>query len=83
MTDTEIFEDLKRNIHKQFGISEDSIEEDSYFDSDLSITELEIEDLISSVQKKYGITIKDEKIPSIKKISDLITIIYENADATN
>ena len=41
MTDTEIFEELKKDIHEQFGISEDKIEEDSYFDSDLNITDLE------------------------------------------
>lgn len=83
MIDTEIFEDLKKIIHKEFGIAEEKIEEDSYFDSDLNITDLEIEDLISSVQEKYGITISEEKLPSIKKVSDLVTYIFENVDSSN
>ncbi|OGD87434.1 hypothetical protein A3A54_02865 [Candidatus Curtissbacteria bacterium RIFCSPLOWO2_01_FULL_39_62] len=83
MTDTEILDDLKKIIHKQFGISEEKIEEESYFDSDLNITELEIEDLVANIQEKYSITIPDEKLPSIKKISDLIAYIYENADSAN
>src|SRR3990167_9227843 len=73
----------KEIIHKQFGISEEKIEEESYFDSDLNITELEIEDLVANIQEKYSITIPDEKLPSIKKISDLIAYIYENADSAN
>lgn len=83
MTDTEIFEDIKQIIHNQFGIVEDKIEEDSYFDSDLNISELEIEDVTTAIQEKYGIKIPDEKLVSIKKVSDLVTLIYENADSTN
>lgn len=83
MTDTEIFDNLKKIISKQFGISEEEIEEDSYFDSDLNITELEMDDLIAIAQEKFNITIPDDKLPSIKKVSDLVAYIYENADATN
>lgn len=83
MTDTEIFENLKKIISKQFGISEEEIEEDSYFDSDLNITELEMDDLIVSAQEKFNITVPDEKLPQLKKVSDLVDFIYENADATN
>ena len=83
MIDSEIFEDLKKIIHKEFGIAEEKIEEDSYFDSDLNITDLEIEDLISSVQEKYGLTISEDKLPSIKKVSDLVAYIFENVDSAN
>ena len=83
MIDSEIFEDLKKIIHKEFGIAEEKIEEDSYFDSHLNITDLEIEDLISSVQEKYGLTISEDKLPSIKKVSDLVAYIFENVDSSN
>lgn len=83
MTDTEILEEIKSIIYKQFGVDEEKIEEDSYFDSDLNISELEIEDLVSTIQDRYNITIPEDKISSFKKISDLVTYIFENADSTN
>lgn len=83
MTDTEIFEDLKIILCKQFDLDEEKIEEESYFDSDLNITDLDIEDLLSSLSQKYDINIPQEKTSSFKKVSDLVNYIFENADATS
>lgn len=80
MTDTEILEDLKKNIHKQFGTEEEEIEEDSYFDEDLNITDLELEDLISLLEDKYNIKVDPDKIQTFKKVSDLVSYLYENVD---
>ena len=83
MTDTEIFEDLKKILSKQFDLDEEKIEEESYFDSDLNLTDLDIEDLLSSISQKYDINIPQEKASSFKKVSDLVNYIFENADATS
>ncbi len=82
MTDTEIIDDIKKIIHKQFGIDEEKIEEDSYFDSDLNITDLEMEDLASALAEKYSMNFAENVISSFKKVSDLVTYIFENADTT-
>lgn len=82
MTDTEILEDLKKIIHNQFGINQEDIEEESYLDEDLNITEVEKEDLISAIQEKYDITIPQNTISSLKKVSDIVNYIYENVDTT-
>lgn len=82
MTDTEILEDLRKIINKQFGIPEEDIEENSYFDQDLNISELEIEDLATEVEEKYNVKIPQEVLPSFKKISDLIDYLYENAEVS-
>ncbi len=83
MTDTEIFEEIKHIINKQFQVSEEKIEEESYFDSDLNISDIEMEDIVSTVQEKYNLTIPEEKVHSLKKVSDLVTYIFENADTTS
>lgn len=83
MTDTEILEDLKKIISQQFSIDPEKIEEESYFDSDLNITELELEDLVAPIQENYNITIPDHKLSALKKISDLVTYIYENVNTTS
>lgn len=82
MTDTEILEDLKRIIEKQFGIERDNIEEDMTLDEDLNITDLEIEDLIASVEDKYDIKIPQDKILTFIKVSDLVTYLYENIESS-
>ena len=80
MTDTEIFEDLKRIIHKQFNVPEEDIEEDSYFDEDLNITEIELEDLAIALEEKYNIKIDPNKLTMFKKVSDIVSYLYENVD---
>ncbi len=82
MTDTEIFEELKRIIEKQFGIERDNIEEDMDLDQDLNITDLEIEDLVAAVEDKYDVKIPEDKIPSFVKVSDLVTYLYENIESS-
>lgn len=75
------FEDIKSIIAKQFGIEEEDIEEDSLLETDLAITDLDMEDLIESLQTKYEIQIPQEQIPQFKKVSDLVTYLYENVDS--
>ena len=82
MTDIEILEDIKKIITKQFGILEEDIEENSYFDQDLNVTELEMEDLVAQVEEKYNVKILPETIPSFKKVSDLVDYLYENAEVS-
>ena len=76
----EYFEEIKRLISDQFGIPGENIEEDSLLDEDLSITDLDLDDLISLIQKKYEIEIPQSSISSFKKISDIISYLYENTE---
>jgi len=82
MTDTEILEDIKKIISKDFSIPLEDIEEDSNLDEDLNITDLEIEDLAEKISQKYDIQIPQEKISSFVKVSDIVNYLYENIDTT-
>lgn len=82
MTDTEIFEELKLIIHKQFDISKEEIDEESYFDEDLHISELDMDDFISTIQAKYNIAVDDKHISRFKQVSDLVTYLYEKLSQT-
>jgi acyl carrier protein len=82
MTDTEIFEELKTIIEKEFGIEKEMIEEDSNLDEDLNITDLEIEDLVEKINSTYDIKISDDQTQKFKKVSDIVTYLYENVDNT-
>lgn len=82
MTDTEIFDEIKKIIEKQFGIDGENIEEDMELDQDLNITDLEIEDLVSALEEKYDIKIPDEKANTFVKVSDIVAYVYENINKT-
>lgn len=72
-------EEVKKIISRQFGITEDHLEEESTLD-DLGLTELEIEDIVTSLETKYDIKIPPEKISTFKKISDITAYLYENIE---
>ena len=73
-------EDLKKIIAKQFGIEEADVEEDSYLETDLNITDLDLEDLIAKIEDKYQIQIPQTILSGFKQVSDIANYLYENAD---
>lgn len=74
------FEEVKKIIAKQFGVEEDLIEEDSYLEADLNITELDMEDLIAHLEDKYEIEIPQDHYSHFKQVSDIATYLYEHID---
>lgn len=74
-------EDIKKIISKEFGIPEENIEDESLLENDLSITGLDLEDLITTIENKYDIKIPQEQISSFKKVSDLVSYLYENVES--
>lgn len=74
------FEDIKKIIALQYGIDEEAIEEDSKLDTDLNISELDMEDLASILGEKYQLTIPEESYNEFKQVSDIATYLYENVD---
>ncbi|MBI4037884.1 acyl carrier protein [Candidatus Curtissbacteria bacterium] len=78
MTDT--FEEIKKMLAHQFGLNPEEIEEDSLLDEDLSITDLDLEDLVTSIQSKFDIEIPQEKFPSFKKVSDIVAYIDDHGE---
>lgn len=78
---TDLFEDIRKLISRDFGIPEEDIEEDSLLDEDLSVTDLDLEDLLTKIQEKYEVEIPQTKIASFKKVSDIVNYLYEHTEA--
>jgi len=76
---TDFLEEIIKLISNQFEIPEENIEEDSLIDEDLSITDLDLEDLINQIQIKYDIEIPQSKITSFKKVADIVSFLYDNS----
>lgn len=74
------FEDVKKIIARQFELDEDLIEEESQLGADLNISELDMEDLIATLEEKYQIEIPQDQYSTFNQVSDIVTYLYENID---
>ena len=72
-------EEVKKIIAKQFELEEETIDEESYLESDLNITELDLEDLIAQLEDKYELEIPPDVYSKFKTVSDIANYLYENA----
>jgi len=73
-------EEVKKIIEKQFGLEEGSVEEDSYLEADLNITELDLEDLVAHLEDKYEIKIDEQDLVKFKQVSDIAAYLYDHVD---
>lgn len=76
---TDFQEEIKKILSAQFDIPTEEIEEESSLEEDLGLSELDLEDLVTTIMEKYDIEIPTEKISSFKKVSDLVSYLYDNA----
>lgn len=73
-------EEVKKITEKQFGLEQDSVEEDSFLEADLNITELDLEDLVAVLEDKYQVTIPQEDYSKFKTVADISAYLYEHVD---
>ncbi|OGD87228.1 hypothetical protein A2870_03715 [Candidatus Curtissbacteria bacterium RIFCSPHIGHO2_01_FULL_41_11] len=71
-------EELKKLIVKQFGLEEDTVEEDSFLETDLNMTEFDLEDLIAQIEDKYEIEIPPNDYLKFKQVADIANYLYEH-----
>ena len=74
------FEDLKKIISAQYGIDEESIEENSKLEQDLNISELDMEDLVANLEQKYQVSIPEGVYSHFNIVGDIAAYLYENVD---
>lgn len=73
-------EEVKKIISQQFNLDIDTIEEESFFSTDLNISELDLEDIIAEIEDKFQIEIPQSIYSKFNQISDLVNYLYENTD---
>ena len=73
-------EEIKKLLAKQFELDEEEIDEEANLEADLNIAELDLEDFVETLEKKYEITIPQESYSEFNKVSDIAEYLYENVD---
>ncbi len=73
-------EDVRKIINKQFEIDEETIEEESSLETDLNLSDLDVEDIVAQLEEKYQIAIPETVYSNFRHVSDITTYLYENVD---
>ena len=73
-----ILEKLKNIFERDFDIESDEITPDTNLFSDLDFDELDLYDMVMSVEDDFEMELPDEDLEKIKTIGDLIKFIEGN-----
>lgn len=73
-----IFGKLKQILCEEFEIDEEEVVMDADLYGDLDIDEIDIYDLVMSVEDEFQIELPDEALENISTVGDLVKFIEEN-----
>ncbi|MBQ4487733.1 MAG: acyl carrier protein [Ruminobacter sp.] len=75
MTETEIFNELKRIMSENFEIEADSITMDSNIVQDLDLDSIDAIDLIAEIQKILNCRFNAEDFKAVKTVGDIVRTV--------
>ncbi|MDD4179600.1 MAG: acyl carrier protein [Candidatus Margulisbacteria bacterium] len=79
MDEAKVFEDIKKVVVEQLGVSESEIKRESSFVDDLGADSLDTVELVMALEEAFGIEIPDEDAEKIKTIGDTISYVSQHA----
>lgn len=79
MDEQKIFEDIKKVVVEQLGVSESEIKRESSFVDDLGADSLDTVELVMALEEAFSIEIPDEDAEKIKTIGDTISYVMSHA----
>jgi len=62
------------------GMDPEEISEESYFEDDLNIAEMELMEIIGAIEEEYQITFEIEEKEKVKSIMDMVEIVFEKVE---
>ncbi len=75
----EYFNTIKTMIVDKTGADPEDINEESCFEDDLNIGEMELVEILTDLEDIYGIDLVEEK-DNIETVQDIVDILIENAE---
>jgi acyl carrier protein len=74
-----VFDKLQAIVAEQLGVDPETVVPDAEFIADLNADSLDMVELVMSLEEEFGVTIEDEDVEKIRKVSDAVEFIEENA----
>ena len=75
----DIAADVKKIIVEKLGVEESEVKPEASFTNDLGADSLDTVELIMEFEKKFNISIPDDKAETIATVGDAINYIEENS----
>ena len=79
MNEQEIFDQVKKVVVEQLGVSESEVSREASFVDDLGADSLDTVELVMALEEAFGIEIPDEDAEKIKTIGDTINYVTSHA----
>jgi len=79
MDEAKIFEDVKKVIVDQLGVSADEVTKQASFVDDLGADSLDTVELVMALEENFGIEIPDEDAEKIKTVGDTVSYVLTHA----
>jgi acyl carrier protein len=75
MSETEIYEKVKKIVVDRLGVTEDTVTMDAGFTEDLGADSLDTVELVMAFEEEFNIEIPDEDAEKIATVRDAVTYI--------
>ncbi|MDO4912353.1 MAG: acyl carrier protein [Lactobacillus sp.] len=78
MTETEIFEKIKKLLAENFDVKADEITMDTNFKNDLNADSIDLVEFIMNMEDEFGNEIADEDAEKLHTVKDAVAYISEH-----
>jgi len=73
----EIKKEVKKLVSEITEIPEEELKEEARFTEDLSVDSMMALEIVASVEKKYKVVIPEDKIPTIRSLNNVYSLLEE------
>jgi acyl carrier protein len=81
MEDEKLFNEIRAIIAEIIEVEEEEIRGDSIFGEELEVDSVKALEIMVEIEKKYGITVDEDRLKDIKNLNDTIALTKEYLQA--
>lgn len=79
MDENQAFEQIKKVVVEQLGVSEAEVKRESSYVDDLGADSLDTVELVMALEESFGVEIPDEEAEKIKTVGDTVNYVMAHA----
>ncbi|KAF0133958.1 MAG: acpP [Candidatus Saganbacteria bacterium] len=79
MDENQVFEQVKKVVVDQLGVSDAEVKKESSFVDDLGADSLDTVELVMALEEAFGVEIPDEEAEKIKTVGNTISYVMSHA----